>query len=58
MVTVLLKNQESEERNIKLGREVNFTMGETEDDDVCIACGDGADSAEELEELIEEKSQE
>lgn len=33
-------------------------MGESEDDDVCIACGDGADSADELQELIEEKNQE
>lgn len=33
-------------------------MGENNDDDVCIACGDGADSAEELQELIEEKSAE
>lgn len=27
-----------------------------EDDDVCIACGDGADSADELQKIIEEKS--
>lgn len=33
-------------------------MGENNDDDVCIACGDGADSAEELQELIEEKNAE
>lgn len=33
-------------------------MGESEDDDVCIACGDGADSADELQQLIEEKNQE
>jgi len=25
------------------------------DEDVCVACGDGADSAEELQELIEQK---
>jgi hypothetical protein len=25
-------------------------------DDVCVACGDGADSAEELQNMIEEKS--
>jgi hypothetical protein len=31
-------------------------MGESEDD-VCIACGDGADSAEELQELIEEQEE-
>lgn len=31
-------------------------MGES-DDDVCIACGDGADSAEELQELIEEQKE-
>lgn len=32
-------------------------MSEQEDDeDVCIACGDGADSAEELQDLIDEKS--
>jgi hypothetical protein len=29
-----------------------------EDDDVCIACGDGADSASELQEIIEEKKSE
>lgn len=29
-----------------------------EEENVCIACGDGADSAEELQELIEEKSEE
>jgi hypothetical protein len=33
-------------------------MTDNEDDDVCIACGDGADSAEELQEMIEEKSSE
>ena len=33
-------------------------MGETEEDEVCIACGDGADSADELQEIIEEKKQE
>jgi hypothetical protein len=27
-------------------------------DEVCVACGDGADSAEELQELIDEKSEE
>lgn len=26
-----------------------------EDDEVCVACGDGADSADELQEIIEEK---
>ena len=26
-----------------------------EENDVCVACGDGADSAEELQELLEEK---
>ena len=32
-------------------------MSEQEDgEDVCIACGDGADSAEELQDLIDEKS--
>lgn len=29
-----------------------------EDDEVCIACGDGADSADELQKLIEEKKKE
>ena len=29
-----------------------------EDGDVCIACGDGADSASELQEIIEEKKSE
>jgi len=33
-------------------------MGESEEDDVCIACGDGADSADELQKIIEEKSEE
>lgn len=33
-------------------------MGENEDGDVCIACGDGADSADELQKIIEEKNQE
>ena len=33
-------------------------MGESEDDDVCVACGDGADSAEELQDIIEEKNSE
>lgn len=28
----------------------------TGDDDVCVACGDGADSADELEEILDEKS--
>jgi hypothetical protein len=27
-----------------------------DEDDTCVACGDGTDSAEELEKLIEEKS--
>lgn len=27
----------------------------SEEDDVCVACGDGADSANELQEIIEEK---
>jgi hypothetical protein len=29
----------------------------SDDEDVCIACGDGADSASELQELIDEKSE-
>lgn len=33
-------------------------MGESEEDDVCIACGDGADSADELQKIIEEKNEE
>lgn len=31
---------------------------EKEDEDVCIACGDGADSADELQKIIEEKKEE
>lgn len=47
------------EKHIKLYREVKYTMTDNkEDDDVCIACGDGADSAEELQQMIEEKSSE
>jgi len=26
----------------------------TDDDETCVACGDGADSAEELQEILEE----
>jgi len=26
----------------------------TDDEDTCVACGDGADSAEELQEILEE----
>lgn len=33
-------------------------MTEQEDeDDVCVACGDGANSADELQEIIEEKGE-
>lgn len=31
---------------------------EKNDEEVCIACGDGADSADELQKLIEEKNKE
>jgi len=27
----------------------------SEDDDVCVACGDGVDSADELEKVLQEK---
>lgn len=31
---------------------------EKNDEEICIACGDGADSADELQKLIEEKKKE
>jgi len=33
-------------------------MTESDDDEVCVACGDGADSANELQNIIEEKNEE
>lgn len=33
-------------------------MSEDESKEECVACGDGVDSAEELEEIIEEKADE
>jgi len=42
----------------ELNRGEKKMSDEKEDEEVCIACGDGADSADELQAIIEEKAEE